>query len=462
MLDPRRIGLNAADIGFQKRLKQDLDWGAVDTALQTEYNNQNSAVDVRREREAAKNEIHIMGGESMGHQSNDLLLTLARQERQINGYPLRHFSASNPAVVLPKKYGGFPLYNRNQVEYPELVSVFTEPMSAPLQRDTELLGRMGKVQLSHSLNTPFEADGYLNPMTQTHESLLSNTNEFTQRRHLQNMSERSQHNRYGTHKGHDSGIFIGKNGEPISTASDAIQSEMQTNNAFAAASTNFTDRAASIQSHHVAVQLPRRNTGPNTIHNMFRFENEGTPSGSASSTQSTPLSELIRQNYDPVTGRDNRTLLQGVEEDILTTVRTTNPKTPTMKRLVNSSYNESYTTPMTSDNRGFQEGELIAAPSTKRGQKGKKYSGAYKTRWLNSNSSSAIKYKAQKDAHQASKEVYRHKKSYAKERGGIRIYQGTPARHPSLTAGAGTSAVNYAFGSPGNKSIATARNRSSV
>ena len=168
MLDPRRIGLNAESVGFQKRMRQDVDFKEFDRALQTDYNNQNSAVEVRRLRDTPINEIHVMGGERNGFESNELLLTRARQERQINGYPLRQFDAKNPAVVLPKKYGGFPMYNRNQTEYPELVSVFTEPMSAILQSGTELLqtARSGAIPITpSSLHTPYEAGYFVDPMS---------------------------------------------------------------------------------------------------------------------------------------------------------------------------------------------------------------------------------------------------------------------------------------------------------
>ena len=256
MLDPRRIGLNAADIGFQKRMHQDLDFNAIEVALQTDYNNQGSAIQVRRERESAKDEIHIMGGELAGFQSNDLVKTLARQDRQINGYPLRHFDAQNPAVILPVKYGGFPLYNRNQTEYSDFVSVFTEPMSAPLQRDTELLSRMGKTPISNSLTKPFEEDGYMNPMNKTYDQLQSNKAEFVQRKHLQRMSDRSNNNRSSNNvpngpnfnvPGGEKGIFINKNGDPMSTVQEELSGQIVANNTFANGQLNYLRRQAGFQ-----------------------------------------------------------------------------------------------------------------------------------------------------------------------------------------------------------------------
>jgi hypothetical protein len=249
MLDPHRIGLNAESIGFQKRMLQDLDFNAVNQALQTDYNNQNSAVDVRRERDMARNEIRVMGGQLSGFESNELLLTYSRQQRQINGYPLRHFDANNPAVVLPKKYGGFPLYNRNQTEYPEFVSVFTEPMSAPLQRDTELLGRAGAVAMSNDLNNPYESHQFINPMSSNMDDLDQNRNVFTQRRHLQKMSDVNRRNK-GAASG--AGIFMNENGSPMSTVADAVNDALPQMNTFSQATNRYGARAMLLQ-HHEAV-----------------------------------------------------------------------------------------------------------------------------------------------------------------------------------------------------------------
>lgn len=240
MLDPRRIGLNAESVGFQKRMHQDVDFKEFDRALQTDYNNQNSAVEVRRLRDTPINEIHVMGGERNGFESNELLLTRARQERQINGYPLRQFDAKNPAVILPKKYGGFPMYNRNQTEYPELVSVFTEPMSAILQSGTELLqtARSGAIPITpSSLHTPYEAGYFVDPMSSSYDQLTANVNEMKQRKHLQNMSRTAMKG-----KG-DGGIFISKNGQPMTDVQDALNSTTATNNAFALEVQGNNDRA---------------------------------------------------------------------------------------------------------------------------------------------------------------------------------------------------------------------------
>lgn len=232
MLDPQRIGLNAETVGFLKRTKQEVDWHAFEHALQTEYNNQNSAVDVRREIEATNRAfsegfIHVMGGQINGREGNDLQNTLERQQRQINGYPLRQFSSSSPAVILPKKYGGFPIYTGNAVEYPELVSVFCEPMSAPLQRDTELLGRQGAVALSNSLNEPYSPDGFINPMNHSYNALVQNEGVFKQRKHLQNMSDRSKKLKP---EEFTPGIFVSSNGEPMSGVAEEIRDNIAQQN----------------------------------------------------------------------------------------------------------------------------------------------------------------------------------------------------------------------------------------
>jgi hypothetical protein len=244
MLDPHRIGLNAESIGFQKRMLQDLDYEAINTALQTDYNNQTSAIQVRREREAAKNEIRVMGGQLSGFESNELLLTYSRQQRQINGYPLRHFDANNPAVVLPKKYGGFPLYNRNQTEYPELVSVFTEPMSAPLQRDTELLGRAGAVAMTNDLNEPYAPPTFINPMSTSMDSLDQNKNVFKQRQHLQRMADTSRKQKYESTSG--VGVFVNKDGTPMTSIMDEVADQIPEMNTFGTAITRHGIRAAQL------------------------------------------------------------------------------------------------------------------------------------------------------------------------------------------------------------------------
>lgn len=280
MLDPKRVGLNAESVGFLKRTHQEVDWHAFKTAMQTEYNNQNSAVDVRRLKETPVNEIHVMGGERNGFASNELLLTQARQQRQLNGYPLRSFSAKNPAIVLPKKYGGFPLYNRNQVDYPELVSVFTEPMSAPLQSDTTLMpSRAGALPRTlNSLHNPYEENYFMDPMAQSYDSMNNNENEFKQRRHLQGMSAKAKRQR-------QVGVFISSDGQPISTVQDAAASANDTSDVFQSGNSetmsqgSFTqlagrhrDRAEEQQNHEVFE--PEESSGPNAYDAAIEYHGE--------------------------------------------------------------------------------------------------------------------------------------------------------------------------------------------
>jgi hypothetical protein len=279
MLDPQRIPLNAERVGFLQRTGQEVDWAAYKQAMQTEYNNQNSAIEVRREREAKKNELHIMGGEGAGFESNSLLLTTERQQRQINGYPLRHFSAESPAIVLPKKYGGFPMYNRNQLEYPELVSVFTEPMSAPLQQNTELLSRAGQVQLSNDSANPYEPESFVNPLTRDMDSIQQNENVFRQRKHLRTMSSKSIRQKQFHVQ---SGIYINKNGLPVTGASDEVMSDMAQNQMFGIGMAGYSARQQSQLRHEPQVDAANSlvtNNNAAGLSSMLMSPNQASAAG---------------------------------------------------------------------------------------------------------------------------------------------------------------------------------------
>jgi hypothetical protein len=93
MLDPQRIGLNAASVGFLKRRHEQVDWGSFKQQLQTD---DGGCINVRRTVETPVNELHVMGGELKGFESKANLLERSRQERQMNAYPLRSFSADAP------------------------------------------------------------------------------------------------------------------------------------------------------------------------------------------------------------------------------------------------------------------------------------------------------------------------------------------------------------------------------
>lgn len=100
MLDPSRLPLNAETVGFRKRMRQPVDEAAFNLELQR----QTDCIKVRREeKETPITEVHVMGGQLFGIGGNSKTNEYARQQRQINGYPLRHFSASGP-IILPSKH----------------------------------------------------------------------------------------------------------------------------------------------------------------------------------------------------------------------------------------------------------------------------------------------------------------------------------------------------------------------
>lgn len=390
MLDPHRIGLNAESIGFQKRMLQDLDYEAMHKAMQTDYNNQNSAVQVRREREAAQNEIRVMGGQLSGFESNELLLTYARQQRQINGYPLRQFDSNNPAVVLPRKYGGFPLYNRNQTEYPELVSVFTEPMSAPLQRDTELLGRAGAVAMSNDLNEPYSALPFVNPMTASMDMMEQNKNVFKQRQHLQRMSDTNKRNK--GMGGNGEGIIINRNGTPTTTGSDAINNQVTQEQTFGSAVSGFQGRVQILQSRETFAtnEAPTLRTG--ALDNELGMMRGGRPRPQA---MSTVVSRVDESQFEDL--ETDISYTRAVREELPPSVRndymdytyrgTTSGPTNGLQPMSLKSIG----TPGTAASRS-----LSPFPSTKRDKRGQKYKGVIKQRWEAGDTESAQRYMAAK------------------------------------------------------------------
>jgi hypothetical protein len=226
MLDPQRIGLNAASVGFLKRRHENVDWDSFNQQLQTD---DGGCVNVRRTVETPVNEIHVMGGELKGLESNVNLLERQRQSRQMNAYPLRSFSADAPAIILPEKYGGLPMYTRNQVEHEEYVSRFTEPMSAPLQRDTELLGRMGFTASNESATNPYRSLGFEMNMHKPQVAIDMNEAIIRQRKFLEASSKIGQSNK---HNLLSAGVFVSANGDPITEVEDAVDGDRATINAF--------------------------------------------------------------------------------------------------------------------------------------------------------------------------------------------------------------------------------------
>lgn len=226
MLDPERIGLNAQSVGYMMRRKEKVDWGSFKRQLQTD---DGGCVNVRRQIETPVNEIHVMGGELKGLESNSNMLDRERQHRQMNAYPLRSFSADAPAIILPPKYGGLPMYTRNQVQYADYVSRFTEPMSAPLQRDTELLGSMGFTASNESASNPYRSTGFEHNMHKSQSAINMNEAIIRQRRFLEVQSKKAQSQKRQVRT---EGVFVSANGDPITEVEDIIDGDRATINAF--------------------------------------------------------------------------------------------------------------------------------------------------------------------------------------------------------------------------------------
>lgn len=228
MLDPERVKLTAANIGFLKQKGIAVDFETIRKALQTD---DGGCVNVRREAETPVNELHVMGGQRLGLEGNMNILEYARQARRMNAYPLRSFSASAPAVILPPKYGGFPQYINNESERENYVSRFTEPMSAPLQQNTMLLGPQGFSVSSHSASDPFKPLGFELNLHKSRDAINYNEIAMRQRKFLQQASGQARANK-DNNKGpptlvQNDGIFVGPDGNVMS------QVESVANGAFA-------------------------------------------------------------------------------------------------------------------------------------------------------------------------------------------------------------------------------------
>jgi len=226
MLDPQRVKLTAANAGFLKRTHQHVDWDAFTTALQTD---DGGCSRVRREANTPINELRIMGGEGEGYERNSLMLTNARQVRQMTAYPLRSFSADQPAIILPDKYGGLPMYTRDQLAYSDFVSVFTAPMSAPLQNDTALLGPQGFTASNESASNPFRPLGFEHNMHKTMAAIDYNEAANRQRKFLAMQSRTDATNK---ERSGDGGIFINSDGKPTAAVSDQLESAIDSRDAF--------------------------------------------------------------------------------------------------------------------------------------------------------------------------------------------------------------------------------------
>lgn len=181
MLDPTRISLDAATVGFRTRMGQAVDWGSFNQALQT----QSESIKVRRElEETPVNEVHVMGGQQFGIAGNQKTNEWARQQRQMNGYPLRSFLVTGGPVILPTKREeglmAIPV-NRGLTQYTQYngvvgnyASSFTEPLTAPMASEMQMLARAGAQARSDSIVNPYKALQFQLNMHKTQAEIADN------------------------------------------------------------------------------------------------------------------------------------------------------------------------------------------------------------------------------------------------------------------------------------------------
>lgn len=181
MLDPSRYALDAATVGFRKRMGLEVNWDSFHNAVQ----NQTDAIKVRRElEETAISELHVMGGQRFGVGGNEKTNTDARQMRQMNGYPLRSFLATGGAIVVPPKHSegllatpmnmGLTQYTQYNGVVGNYVSSFTEPLNAPLENQSILLARAGIAARSESASNPFKTLQFMLNMHESQQSIADN------------------------------------------------------------------------------------------------------------------------------------------------------------------------------------------------------------------------------------------------------------------------------------------------
>ncbi len=139
-------------------------------------------------------------------------------------------SADAPAIILPDKYGGLPMYTRNQTEYSDFVSRYTAPLSMALQNDTVLLGRQGYSVTNESASQPYRDVGFEHNLHKSKVAIDYNTAMIQQRQWLQHQSHMARKQKYGDRvtsmrmnskngrgaKNSVDGIFISANGDPMS------------------------------------------------------------------------------------------------------------------------------------------------------------------------------------------------------------------------------------------------------
>lgn len=189
MLDPNRYSLDAATVGFRKRMRQSVNWGNFTEALQV----QTESIKVRRELEETPiSEVHVMGGQRFGIAGNMKTNEYARQQRQMNGYPLRSFYATGGAIVVPPKYSegvlatpvnvGLTSYAQYNGVVGNYVSAFTEPLNAPLDSGVMVLARAGVQMKSESISNPYKYLQFQLNMHATQEQIAKNEDQHRQLR----------------------------------------------------------------------------------------------------------------------------------------------------------------------------------------------------------------------------------------------------------------------------------------
>jgi hypothetical protein len=162
----------------------EVDWGSFGEAMQT----QNESVKVRRELiETPINEVHVMGGERYGFAGNSKFNEQARQERQMNGYPLRSFLATGGPLVLPGKRGdpllatqgtmGHSVFIRNSADMGLSTSSFSEPLHDALDTNALSMGRSGAEAMSEAIQNPFQRLQFMLNMHESNASIQNNQEE---------------------------------------------------------------------------------------------------------------------------------------------------------------------------------------------------------------------------------------------------------------------------------------------
>lgn len=147
-----------------------------------------------------------MGAQRFGIEGNAKTNEIARQQRQMNGYPLRSFLATGGPIILPPKHGeglmGIPMNmgltqytDSNAVMSQSYVSQFTEPLNAPLENNTILLAKAGIQARSESASNPYKTLQFLHNMHASVEQIRENEKKHLELRgfnHQQNINETLQ------------------------------------------------------------------------------------------------------------------------------------------------------------------------------------------------------------------------------------------------------------------------------